>query len=578
MPAKIRDDVQPKVPQYRRQTEAILAASRKGVQDGLKGQHNSHKRQVEVIARQLGKPVLADKKDFYAWEISRYSNIYRDERPDLASLPLESVDVTMAMDEFRDKVFMVNSCGKDVRQAVEIHPSPDLPAKAIQVRQSLYFRFKNGQEELGDALYDLDGPLEIPRDQSRQVWLTFDTRFNGIKPGEYHFDVVLRDLDTGTQRSVLGRLRIWDFTLPNYDILANNGYVEFFNGEVGLKVRDKAVTHMKRYGLNMVFIYWNFMPFPVEIDADLNITGFDATNLEQQVRPVIQAWRAAPGNNQRLRFILQLSYLPDKLVADKSIKYPNERWKKVFTQWLRRLKTTLGEWELSEEDCVFFLADESNMSVLLNYELPFAELIKSIDPNVQIMCNRGPGIRDRDASFRFYRAFNSVLSCGDREKQYPYLAQWIEQGNQPPELWTYQAADMSGRTKNLYSYYRVYGWQNFKYGIIGPGVWTYCARAQSPWGKNKEMVGHCLVYKHRDKNALVHSRRYEFYREGVDDYRYLYALRLLAQTNGPRAQTSAEQLIRQAIQDITADVTDTTRCDRWRIKIAEQILKLKAAE
>ena len=77
------------------------------------------------------------------------------------------------------------------------------------------------------------------------------------------------------------------------------------------------------------------MPFPVEIDADLNITGFDATNLEQQVRPVIQAWRAAPGNNQRLRFILQLSYLPDKLVADKSIKYPNERWKKVFTPWLR---------------------------------------------------------------------------------------------------------------------------------------------------------------------------------------------------------------------------------------------------
>ncbi|MAE65724.1 MAG: hypothetical protein CMJ18_15755 [Phycisphaeraceae bacterium] len=582
VPAAMRAEIRPKVPQFRKQIRKTLAAARSGVTAGLGGEYNEHTEIVEGIERQLGRLVLADKRDFYAWQNTRYLNVYRDERPDLANPPLESINVRMAMDEFRDSAFMVNSVGKDTRLEVAIRPStgPDrrpLPADAVQIRHTMYFNFKAGQEELGDVLTVLDGPLEIPRDQSRQVWLTFDARLSGIEPGEYGFDLVLRDMDTGTSRTYPGSLTVWALGLPNYDVLANNGYVEFFNCELGAKVRPQGVAHMKRYGLNMVLVYWNYMPFPVEVDDDLNITTFDTSNLEHQVRPVLEAWKASPGNNQRLRWIFSFSYLPERLIANRSIKYPDPQWRKVFAQWLERLYAATAQWGVAKEDIALFLRDESNMSVLLNVELPWAELIKSVDPNAIIMCNRGPGIRDRDASFRFYKAFDSMLSRGDRDEQYPYLAEWIALGNTPPELWTYRANDRGDRVHNLYSYYRVYGWDNFNFGIIGPGVWTYCARAQSPWGDNKEMVGHCLAFKHRDKDEVVHSRRYEFYREGVDDYRYLYALRQLAESKGPSALSRAEQLIGQASDDIAADVTDTTRCDRWRVRIAREILRLKAA-
>ena len=575
VPEELRKEVEPRIPEFNERIDRVLAATAAAEQGALAGRFNEFRDDVEDIERKMGALVLADKKDFFAWELQKYLNIYKNEPPDLASPKLESIDIKMAMDEFRDSAFMVSSVGKDLRLSVEVKPTPGLPAESIEVRESLYFSFGGGREELGDVLFDLDGPLEVPKGESRQVWLTFNTRYGDLKPGDYAFDIVLRDLDTGTEQTVPGNLTVWDFTLPSPDILANNGYVELFNSEVGLKIRDKAVAHMKRYGLNMVLVYWNYMPFPVEVDEDLNITAYDSTALKGEVEPVVQYFNAAPGGDERLRFILQLSYITDRLLQGTEVPYPSDSFKKVFAQWLNKVEQDMASWGVKKEDYVFFLADESNMDVLLNFELPLAELIKEIDPEIQVFTNRGPGIRDRDNSFRFYKTFDAMLSRGDRDEQYPFLAEWIEMGNEAPELWTYKASSMADRVNNYYAYYRVSGWINFKVGIVGPGVWTYCARGTNPWSENKEMVGHCLVYKHKDHDEVIHSRRYEFYREGNDDYRYLHLLRELAGKKDVSTQARAEHLINRAIADVEADVTDTTRCEKWRLKIADTILKLK---
>jgi hypothetical protein len=577
VPEALRKEVEPRIPEFNERIARVLAATAAAGQGALAGKYNELRNDVEDIERKMGALVLADKKDFFAWELRKYLNIYKNEPPDLASPKLESIDVRMAMDEFRDAAFMVSSVGKDLRLSVEVKPSRGLPAESIQVRESLYFSFGGGREELGDVLFDLDGPLDVPKGESRQVWLTFNTRYGDLKPGDYTFDVVLRDQDTGTEQTVPGKLTVWNFALPSADILANNGYVELFNSEVGLKIRDKAVAHMKRYGLNMVLVYWNYMPFPIEVDEDLSITAYDSSRLKGEVEPVVGYFNAAPGSNERLRFILQLSYITDRLVHGTDVPYPSESFKKVFAQWLKKVERDMASWGVKKEDYVFFLADESNMEVLLNFELPLAELIKEIDPEIQVFTNRGPGIRGREDSFRFYKTFDAMLSRGDRDEQYPFLAEWIEKGNEPPELWTYKASSMADRVNNYYAYYRVSGWMNFKHGIVGPGVWTYCARGTNPWSENKEMVGHCLVYKHKDHDEVVHSRRYEFYREGNDDYRYLYLLRELAGKKDASTKARAEHLIQRAIADIEADVTDTTRCENWRLKIADTILKLKAS-
>ena len=89
-------------------------------------------------------------------------------------------------------------------------------------------------------------------------------------------------------------------------------------------------------------------------------------------------------------------------------------------------------------------------------------------------------------------------------------------------------------------------------------------------------IGYNLVFKHREKQEVIHSRRYEFYREGLDDYRYVQALLMASRQKGEAAEREAQALVREAVGHITADVRDVSRCEQWRRRIADQILKLQA--
>ena len=140
-------------------------------------------------------------------------------------------------------------------------------------------------------------------------------------------------------------------------------------------------------------------------------------------------------------------------------------------------------------------------------------------------------------------------------------------------LWTYRCLAMSGLDRNLYDYYRAYAWQNVAHGITGTGIWTYCAQGTSPWSTNKRAASYNLVFKDPERDQILHSRRYEFYREGLDDWRYILALRDVAAQRGEAAEKRAEALISEAIADIAADLQDTGRCERWRERIAQSILR-----
>ena len=80
-----------------------------------------------------------------------------------------------------------------------------------------------------------------------------------------------------------------------------------------------------------------------------------------------------------------------------------------------------------------------------------------------------------------------------------------------------------------------------------------------------------MIYLHPEQ-GLVHSRRYEMVREGLDDYRYATALQQFAATRGPQAQRQAQDLLDEAASDITAHRQDHGRCEVWRERVAEMIL------
>jgi len=361
--------------------------------------------------------------------------------------------------------------------------------------------------------------------------------------------------------------------LPSYDILPNNAYVEYHNSEIGAKVPEQGVRHMKMYGVNMVYVLPNELPWPVKVDDALNITAFDATGLTRRIKSILKAWKVAPGD-ERLRWIFSLSGAPDRLLESETPVYPSAQWKSVLAGWLRRFREFMTSLEIADEDWMFVLADESSESVLVTYEIPFAEMLKDIDPRISLSCNASQVINDAEMTDRFLKVFDVLQPNLDALKKSPALRQWIGTNRRP--LWTYRCESMAGVDRNLYDYYRVYAWDMLRYGITGTGIWTYCAQGTSPWGKTKRGIGYNLVFKHREKAEVVHSRRYELYREGADDYRYIQALLATARQKGEAAEREAQDLISEALADITANVRDVTRCEKWRLRLANEILRQRS--
>jgi hypothetical protein len=160
----------------------------------------------------------------------------------------------------------------------------------------------------------------------------------------------------------------------------------------------------------------------------------------------------------------------------------------------------------------------------------------------------------------------------DIVKTSPYLLDYLRGSGREISLYRCRGS-WANRRANMYKYYRVYGWDAFNEEVPAMGLWSYSidwGSYHNPWTSGAENYN--LVYRHPTRNELVHSRLYETFREGIDDYRYLHKLREVAQTRDPEGQAYAEALIQSAIADITSNVEDTSRCETWRIQIAEEIL------
>lgn len=508
----------------------------------------------------------------YIWPIDPYRNILRTASPGLTTPRLDSITVEMARGEYRDAVFMVGPPAQDTTISVDVE-SATLPADAVLTQETLYLPNRAG-EETADAIYPLTNDLLVPAGQSRQIRLRFDARYSGLAAGSYTFDVRITNADEPEQSyTIPGELTVWDFELPSNDILPNNSYAEFNTGQFNAgSALASAVTEMKKYGLNMIYVHPLEMATVPDVDNDGTVLTYDDSALQWRIYNVQQIWDSLPGND-KLYWIFSLSGLTDLGMTRTDITFLSPLWHTVLGQYVAALRATLVDRGVADDEWFLTLGDEAYADRLQNIEIPFAEAIKQADSTIQLLNNSSVMLTDPQWSQRYFDSFDIFqpsLRWGIEPN--PDLLPWLKTSGKT--IWTYDAMSDWGVTgKNVYEYYRTYAWKMVQHDITGIGIWTSVAQGFDPWGATPNL-GNILLFKHWAGNDAVHCRRYEMYRETVDDYRYIWKLREIAVQAGSTAVQETEQLLQQAIADITADVTDTTRCDYWRKQIAHKIIEL----
>ena len=102
-------------------------------------------------------------------------------------------------------------------------------------------------------------------------------------------------------------------------------------------------------------------------------------------------------------------------------------------------------------------------------------------------------------------------------------------------MWTYECLEPM-KAQKPYSYYRLLPWRAFQRGQSGAGLWIYYyglgyAPGSVPWNDTLRPHGFSgVVYGSASSPVqglsedIIPSRRWEAWREGVEDYQYLYEL------------------------------------------------------
>jgi len=265
------------------------------------------------------------------------------------------------------------------------------------------------------------------------------------------------------------------------------------------------------------------------------------------------------------------------------VKWMTPAWKVVFSQWLKNLVKHLKDTGVSYDKFALYPFDESLCDEF--YEL--AKLIKTTDQKVRIYANSfGKGPKE----FVRFRELVDIWCLQDSHCiRYP---QWLEQikgfGKQ---VWTYECLRPM-KAKDPYSYYRLMPWRAFKRGQTGAGFWIYYyglnfKTGAVPWDDTLRPRGFSGVVYGKGGSPvsgllenIVPSRRWEAWREGVEDYQYLYevqkAIDLIGTENPARAK-QAQKSLKAAVDYVLRNSRDCNAVYQARRELTKILLEVNNA-
>jgi len=471
---------------------------------------------------------------------------------------------------------------------------------------------------VGDALVRLpEGGWRLPAGRAGQLWLTFHDP--QVPAGEYEFDVRVAVTDEAApslampEIAIPGRLTVDPIAFPPQPTLMSCTWSYVRRARATASNADEAVADLRAHYTNVFVLHPREIPAPqrgadgrlrVDFNAhaaalrlyagselagrgdepEARVPGAGSGSAAGASPPDVAG--AAPGS--QLLFLWGLSAArPD--FPGMPPRFGPE-WKALMTAWLRQWVAFLRQQGIGYDRFAMYPFDEYIGDAF--YEL--ARFIKQeVDPQIRIYANaRGdPGGRemlrllplvdvwclpDQPAGFRPPAHEQGLREGGARAGGAPQR-----------QVWTYACAG-PGKALPPYAYYRLQMWRAFARGDSGCGFWLYSSRERSPAAVWRDLPVHAGPYDvvYADEGApvdtagekLIPSRRWEAWREGVEDYEYLVRLQRAVEAVGSQdraAARRARRVLGQQVEYVLSGPGDPARVYEARERIVAEILELE---
>lgn len=401
---------------------------------------------------------------------------------------------------------------------------------------------------VGDALVKLGDGFRLGAGRTGQLWLTFHNP--SLTPGTYAFEMQVQYAASGSAapvRTVIpGRIIVEPLALPSRPTMQTCNWAYVGRSPITAAAAQEAVGDLSAHYVNVAVLVEEEIPFPrlgadgrLQLDYDAHLRALQRyTNAEQY----LFAWGLSRANPNFNGFPPPLS----------------PAWKALMTEWLRGWVRVLQEHGVGYERFAMYPFDEYIGD-------KFFDLARFINQEV-------------DGRIRVYANSRGSADGSQMERVAPYVSVWglpdkpLTHKQAPAEkrlrsnaeVWTYAAAG-PGKANPPYAYYRLQAWRAFARGDRGGGFWAYADQQKTvrSWDDLYRKGGpYGAVYGTEGApvdspdERIIPSRRWEAWRDGVEDYEYLVRLQSAIQQARDAGAASAADTAQQVLDANLSEVIE----------------------
>jgi len=492
-------------------------------------------------------------RSLVAWPVAPYALASPRDLP--PARPARPIRVTLARHAHAAAAIDIANLGDE---SVNVRVAAEQLDDLVRLREARFIPTRQGNL-LADALPLLDdGEITIPARQTRQLWLSVAS--GEAEPGAYAGAVSIAGCqpDRIPVTVTVAPARIPD-DLP-YSTYSWQ-YPDTWPALQGIE--DAAVADLVAHHTNVTILTAGSAPWPAEVDEQGNLTApMDFAQHDRMVE------LCRPMSAHGIAWFVNLAHGRRGFDQFERMSPP---YRRLFGQWMTAWVEHLRGLGIGHDRFLFYPIDESIDEVYVE----IARLTREVDPRVRLFAD--PLARDSDERLR------QVLPLVD--VWCPYLTMYERRPWQldmirdtGATVWSYL---VGRREAPPYAHYRLHHWRAWREGATGAGFWCYAQGGDwqdaDLWddfsGGNADYgVIYTLTGAPDDisrAEAIIPGKRWEAWREGVEDWLYLW---LFDRAIAGRADEAAQRAwLAQAVAEVLDGADDPARADAARSEILARL-------
>jgi hypothetical protein len=384
---------------------------------------------------------------------------------------------------------------------------------AVEIYESVFVEAA-GQTMINDAL-PRRTKVVVPPGMTKQIWVNINTA--KTESGR-HSGAVTVSID-GQQIKMPVRLEVLPIRIAENKHINTYSWA-YLTWPILVGYEKEAYADLKAHYQNTIVVVWTNMP-KVKLDGKGNVLPLDFTKLDKELE-------LQPGADM---YLLWLGFdYPNGLGFTNMLDHKNrgKTWAPQLKAYIRQLVQHLKEKGVGYDRFALYLVDEPGDD-LTGADAPFLDIvvgIKQMDANMLTYIDYCPSTLQ---TIPIVGAGYDILCPNMSYKNgMPGMLETFRKTGK--RLWGYECSGPGNKLYSATGYYRHQIWNAWRYGFSGAGFWAY-ADCGSGWDRNiatawDDMDVHgdwSVVYE--STTGPVSSRRWESWREGVEDYEYFWLLR-----------------------------------------------------